>query len=154
MPIYVVYPVEPNLLKRILDLLGKPKIVEISVSVDDERLRDMLKPDEARSITVQYSCEPEAEKALDLYREYYESYISISRFPAERKPKVISSFKASWYLNDLSVEFDGFSLRIKAEGDLRKAFEIMQLLKGRVIRVEIDLSCPEHEKSEVAQQQY
>ncbi|MGY0287418.1 MAG: hypothetical protein ACUX7D_01430 [Candidatus Methanodesulfokora washburnensis] len=52
------------------------------------------------------------------------------------------------------VEFDGFSLRIKAEGDLRKAFEIMQLLKGRIIRVEIDLSCPEHEKSEVAQQQY
>jgi len=52
MPIYVVYPAEPNLLKQILDLLGKPKIVEISVSVDDERLRDMLKPDEARSITV------------------------------------------------------------------------------------------------------
>jgi|GEM_PF-5049474 hypothetical protein len=70
------------------------------------------------------------------------------------KPKVISSFKASWYLNDLSVEFDGFSLRMKAEGDLRKAFEIMQLLKGRIIRVEIDLSYPEHEKSEVAQQQY
>ncbi|MGY0287417.1 MAG: hypothetical protein ACUX7D_01425 [Candidatus Methanodesulfokora washburnensis] len=64
MPMYVVYPVEPNLLKQILDLLGKPKIVEVSVSVDDERLRDMLKPDEARSITVQYSCEPEAERAL------------------------------------------------------------------------------------------
>ncbi|WP_133308301.1 hypothetical protein, partial [Candidatus Methanodesulfokora washburnensis] len=100
-------------------------------------LQDPNIPYVARAHTVQYSCEPEAERVLDLYREYYESYIGISRFPVERKPKVILSFKASWYLNDLSVEFDGFSLRIKAEGDLRKAFEIMQLLEGRIIRVEI-----------------
>jgi hypothetical protein len=57
------------------------------------------------------------------------------------KPKVISSFKASWYLNDLSVEFDCFFMRMRAEGDLRKAFEIMQLLRGRIIRVKMDLGC-------------
>jgi hypothetical protein len=32
-------------------------------------------------------------------------------------------------------------MRMRAEGDLRKAFEIMQLLRGRIIRVKMDLGC-------------
>jgi hypothetical protein len=57
------------------------------------------------------------------------------------KPKNLSSFKAAWYLNDLLLEFDCFFMRMRAEGDLRKAFEIMQLLRGRIIRVKMDLGC-------------
>jgi hypothetical protein len=75
-----------------------------------------------------------------IVRDYYESYIAFSDFLFRKAQKSIV-LQAAWYLNDLLLEFDCFFMRMRAEGDLRKAFEIMQLLRGRIIRVKMDLGC-------------
>ncbi|RLE64812.1 MAG: hypothetical protein DRN53_00545 [Thermoprotei archaeon] len=59
------------------------------------------------------------------------------------RPRTISHFKAKWYVDGLSAEFDGFKLKIYSRGDVRKAIEILQLFKNRAIDVEVDLSSKE-----------
>jgi len=146
MPIFVVYPVEPKVLKQILDALGEPRDLEVGVSVRDERLKELFKLDEVKWFTIQCTCRPKAERVLELYREYYEGYVNVCKgaiLQVNERPRTISHFKAKWYVDGLSAEFDGFKLKIHSRGNVGKAIEIIQLFKERTIDVEIDLSSKE-----------
>lgn len=143
MPLFVVYPAKPAVLKLLFDVLGEPKGVEVGVSVRDEVLRELLKLDDVDRLTIQCYLRPTAERALELYREYYESYVGVVKMErphVKEEPRAVSSFKASWCIDGLSAEFDGFKLKIRVRGNVEKATEIAQLLKERDISVEIDLS--------------
>ena len=143
MPLFIVYPVNPKVLKKILDALGEPSDLEVGVSVKDERLKELIKPDEAELFTIQYTCKPKAERVLELYREYYEDYVNLSkgvRAQVSEKLRTISYFKAKWYVDGLLAEFNGFKLKIHSRGNIGKAIEIIQLFKEKTINMEIDLS--------------
>ncbi len=146
MPIFVVYPVEPKVLKQILDVLGEPEDLEVGVSVRDEKLKELFKLDEVERFTIQYTCKPKAERVLELYREYYEGYMNISKevkVQVSEKLRTVSHFKAKWYVDGLSAEFDGFKLKMSSQENVSKAIEIVQLFKERTINMEIDLSSKE-----------
>ena len=120
--------------------------MEVGVSVRDERLKELFKLDEVKWFTIQYTCRPKAERVLELYREYYEDYVNVSKgaiLQVNEKPRTISHFKAEWYVDGLSAEFDGFKLKICSQGNVSKAVEILQLFKNRAIDVEVDLSSKE-----------
>ncbi len=142
---FIVYPAEPGVLKQMLDVLGGCRDVEVEVSIKDERLRGIFKPDDVEHFTVGYHCKPTVERTLELYREYYEGYVS--RIGVEARVgegmKAILSFKARWYVDGLSAEFDGFKLKLSVRESLEKAVEILKLLRGRSISIEIDLSSRE-----------
>jgi len=142
MPIFVVYPAEPGILKQILDVLGEPRDVKVEVSIKDERLRDIFKPDDVEHFTVEYHCKPTVERTLELYRKYYEGYTSRIGVKArvEEGLKAILSFKASWYIDGLSVEFDGFKLKLNVRESLERAIEILKHLREKSISIEVDLS--------------
>jgi len=143
MPLFIVYPVNPEVLKKILDALGEPSDLEVGVSVKDEKLKELIKPDEAELFTIQYTCKPKAERVLELYREYYEDYVNLSkgvRAQVSEKLRTISHFKAKWYVDGLLAEFNGFKLKIHSRGNIGKAIEIIQLFKEKTINMEIDLS--------------
>ena len=146
MPMFVVYPAKPEVLKQILDALGEPRYLEVGVSVRDERLRELFKPDEVERFTIQYTCRPNAERVLELYREYYEGYVNVSKGVRTRvsgRLRTVLHFKAEWYVDGLSVEFDGFKLKMSSRENVSKAVEIIQLFKERTIDVEVDLSSKE-----------
>jgi len=142
MPLFVVYPVELDVLKQILDVLGEPRDVEVEVSVEDERLRDVFELGEVDCLTVVCHCKPTVEETLELYREYYEGYVSRieGRVHVEERSRAILSLKVSWYIDGLSAEFDGFKLKLGVRGGLKKAVEILKLLRERCISIEVDLS--------------
>ena len=143
MPLFIVYPVNPKVLEKILDALGEPSDLEVGVSVKDERLKELIKPDEAELFTIQYTCKPKAERVLELYREYYEDYVNLSkgvRAQVSEKLRTISYFKAKWYVDGFLAEFNGFKLKIHSRGNIGKAIEIIQLFKEKTINMEIDLS--------------
>ena len=79
MPMFVIYPAKPEVLKQILDALGEPRDLEVGVSVRDERLKELFKLDEVKWFTIQCTCRPKAERVLELYREYYEGYVNVSK---------------------------------------------------------------------------
>ena len=146
MPMFVVYPAKPEVLKRILDALGEPKDLEVRISIRDERLKELFKLEEVKWFTIQCTCRPKAERVLELYREYYEDYVNVSKgaiLQVNEKPRTISHFKAKWYVDGLSAEFDGFKLKICSQGNVSKAVEILQLFKEKTIDMEIDLSSKE-----------
>jgi|GEM_PF-1872509 len=146
MPIFVVYPAEPEVLKQILDVFGEPRDLEVRISIRDERLKELFKLDEVKWFTIQCTCRPKAERVLELYREYYEDYVNVSKgaiLQVNESPRTISHFKAKWYVNGLSAEFDGFKLKICSRGNVSKAVEILQLFKEKTIDMEIDLSSKE-----------
>ena len=143
MPIFIVYPAEPEVLKQVIDALGEPRDLEVGFSVRDERLRELFKPDGVEWITIQYTCKPKAERALELYREFYEDYVSVGkgvRTQVSDRLRTVSRFKARWYVDGLSAEFDGFKLKIRSRGNVSKAVEIIQLFGERAIGIDIDLS--------------
>ncbi len=143
MPMFIVYPAEPIVLKKILDALGEPRELEVGISVRDESLKDLIKPDEADLFTIQYTSRPKAERVLELYREYYEGYVNIGKGVEAQigeKPRMITHFKAEWYVDGLSAEFDGFKLKMYGRGDVGKIVEAIQLFKERAINVEVNLS--------------
>ena len=146
MPMFAIYPAEPEVLKQILDALGEPRDLEVRISIRDERLKELFKLEEVKWFTIQCTCRPKAERVLELYREYYEDYVNVSKgaiLQVNEKPRTISHFKAKWYVDGLSAEFDGFKLKICSRGDVSKAIEILQLFKNRAIDVEVDLSSEE-----------
>ena len=146
MPMFVIYPAEPEVLKQILDALGEPRDLEVRISIRDERLKEIFKLEEVKWFTIQCTCRPKAERVLELYKEYYEGYVNVSKgaiLQINERPRTISHFKAKWYVDGLSAEFDGFKLKIYSRGDVRKAIEILQLFKNRAIDVEVDLSSKE-----------
>ena len=146
MPIFVVYPVEPKVLKQILDVLGEPEDLEVGVSVRDEKLKELFKLDEVERFTIQYTCKPKAERVLELYREYYEDYVNMSkgvRAQVSERLRTVSHFRTKWYVDGLSAEFDGFKLKMSSQENVSKAIEIVQLFKERTINMEIDLSSKE-----------
>ena len=146
MPMFVIYPAKPEVLKQILDALGEPRDLEVEISIRDERLKELFKLDGVKWFTIQCTCRPKAERVLELYREYYEVYVNVSKraiLQVNEKPRTISHFKAKWYVDSLSAEFDGFKLKICSQGNVSKAIEILQLFKNRAIDVEVDLSSKE-----------
>jgi len=143
MPLFLVYPAESSVLKQLLNVLGEPKSVEVGLSVKGEMFRELLKPDDVSSLTIQYDFKPTAERALELYRKYYESYVNavkMKRPRVEEKLRTVSHFKASWYIDGLSAEFDGFKLKISVQENIEKTVEIMQLFREMHINMEVDLS--------------
>jgi len=123
--------------------LGEPRDLEVRISIRDERLKEIFKLEEVKWFTIQCTCRPKAERVLELYREYYEDYVNVSKgaiLQVNEKPRTISHFKAKWYVNGLSAEFDGFKLKICSQGNVSKAVEILQLFKNRAIDMEVDLS--------------
>jgi len=140
-PLFIVYPAEPNVLKQVLDVLGEPSDVEVEASIEDEELRKILKLDEMEHLTVKYRCRLTAEKVLELYKEYYEGYVGGTKAKARVKEglKATLSFKARWYLDGLSAEFDGFKLRLSVQGSSEKAVEALRMFEGRDVSVEVDL---------------
>ena len=146
MPMFVIYPAEPEVLKQILDVFGEPRDLEVGISIRDERLKELFKLDEVKWFTIQCTCRPKAERVLELYKEYYENYVNVSKgaiLQTNERPRTISHFKAEWYVDGLSAEFDGFKLKICSRGNVSKAIEILQLFKNRAIDVEVDLSSRE-----------
>ncbi|RLE78724.1 MAG: hypothetical protein DRJ51_09040 [Thermoprotei archaeon] len=146
MPMFAIYPAEPEVLKQILDVFGEPRDLEVRISIRDERLKELFKLDEVKWFTIQCTCRPKAERVLELYREYYEGYVNVSKgaiLQVNERPRTISHFKAKWYVDDLSAEFDGFKLKICSQGNVSKAIKILQLFKNRAIDVEVDLSSEE-----------
>ena len=116
------------------------------VSIRDKRLKELFKPDEVKWFTIQYTCKPKTESVLELYREFYEGYVNMSkgvRTQVSERLRTVSHFRAKWYVDGLSAEFDGFKLKISNRGNISKAVEIVQLFKERTIDVEIDLSSKE-----------
>jgi hypothetical protein len=143
MPIFVLYPAKPEVLKRIFEVLGEPRDLEVEVLVKDEKFRELFKPDSVERLAIRCSYRPKAERMLELYREYYERYINVCsgvRAQAEGDLRNISHFKAGWYVEGLSAEFDGFKLKLDVRGDVSKAIELIQFFKERTINMEIELS--------------
>ncbi|RLG84916.1 MAG: hypothetical protein DRO15_08170 [Thermoprotei archaeon] len=141
MPLFIVYPAKPAILKQIIDVLGEPSDVKVEVSIEDRRLRDVFKPDDVKYFTVAYHCKPAIERTLELYREYYKSYVDRLKVKArEEKLRTILSFKATWYIDDFSAEFDGFKLKLSVGKSLEKVIEILKLFKDRSISIEVNLS--------------
>jgi hypothetical protein len=146
MPLFVVYPAKPNILECMLEVLGKPENLEVGVLVRDERFKELFKPNNVERFTIQYSCKPKTERVLELYREYYKSYTdTVEKVKAQTKEslRTISHFKAKWYVDGLSVEFDGFKLKMNVWTNINKAIELIQIFKEKIINIEIDLSCKE-----------
>ena len=48
MPMFVIYPAEPEVLKQILDALGEPRDLEVRISIRDERLKEIFKLEEVK----------------------------------------------------------------------------------------------------------
>ncbi|MGC8933297.1 MAG: hypothetical protein ACP5LQ_08430 [Candidatus Methanodesulfokora sp.] len=130
MPIFIVYPAKPDVLGHVLEVLGEPRDLEIEVSVKDERFKELLE-DEAERFTIRYSCRSRAERVLELYKKYYKSYISLLDGNQAEGGKTISGFRARWYVDGLSAEFDGFELRIDVRENIRKAIELIQIFKKK-----------------------
>jgi len=144
MPIFVVYPAKPDVLGHMLEVLGEPRDLEVEVSVEDERFKELLE-DEAERFTIRYSYRPKAGRVLELYEKYYKSYISLLDGKQAGEGRTISRFRARWYVDGLSAEFDGFELRMDVRENIRKAIELLQIFKERAIKVEIDLSSGEED---------
>jgi len=138
---FTVYPARPDVLEQILNVLGEPSDVVVDFSIRDERLKNILKLDDVKHFTITYHCKLTIERILELYREYYEGYVNRLRVKVgEKRLRAILSFKATWYIDGFSAEFDGFKLKLNVRGDLEKVIGILKLFRDKSISIEVDLS--------------
>jgi len=139
---FVLYPAELETVKQLLNVLGEPRKVELSVLVKDIRLGEVLGTEGQEDFTVNYTCKPHSEKIIKLYNKYYEGYVKGINLSEQIKeePIPILSFKAYWYDNGLSVEFNSFKLRITGKADVNKIVQLLKKFEGKRINIEIDLS--------------
>lgn len=142
MPLFVLKPVEPEVLELLLKTLGEPT-VELEISVwDKEKFAKLFKPEVADRFTASFECEISTERALQLYEEYFRKYTSLSPDKEGLESRVITSFKARWHEKSYTVKFNGFRLEISTDKLSEDMVKLLDSLKGYKIDISIELGRP------------
>lgn len=142
MPLFVLKPAELKVLELLLKALGEPT-VELEISVGDkEKFAELFKPEVADRFTANFECEVSAERALQLYEEYFRKYTSLSPDKEGLGSRVITSFKARWHGKDYTVKFNGFELEISTDKLSEDMVKLLNSLKGYKMDIGIKLGKP------------
>ena len=98
--------------------------------------------EEEEEFTVTCTCKLRSEKLIELYSKYYEGYIKRANTLGQINEGSIPvlSFNAYWYVDSLSVKFDGFKLKAICRADVNKIIQLLKKFEEKRIDVEIDLS--------------
>jgi len=137
----MLYPLEPSAFRRLLEVLGEPSEVELEIVVRDERLKEFLGMGDVKYLSVRCRTRLGIEDVVKLYEEYYMNRVDISgSHPGSR---IVTLFKAFWYLSGSIVTFDGFELRIRSYGGVEKLLEVLKLFSDRNMDIVIEVSSRE-----------
>ncbi len=117
--------------------MGEPSEVELEIVVRDERLKEFLGMGDVKYLSIRCRTRLGIEDVVKLYEEYYMNRVDTSG--SHPMSRIVTSFKAFWYLSGSTATFDGFEIRIRSYGGVEKLLEVLKLFNDRSMDVIIEV---------------
>ena len=100
-----VCPADPETLKALLSVLGKPSYAEVKVFVGGDKLKALGIEGSSHGV-VEYRASPDPGEVVRLYEEFYNGYIKHVGQGHPRAEGSVVSIDIVWIYDDARIEFD------------------------------------------------